>query len=358
MNLLNFNMTLQKIAIVAPDNIGDLLLCTPAIRAIRKGFPQAGITLFLSPLNQPIFEGNPDVDEIVVTERLPFIKYLKWALELRKRDFNLVVCLPANVRKYFLSFLLGRKERIGCFYKKMWVGSLLGKIFLTKTVSSADDPGETTRKKLKVKHELEQYLEIPAALGLSTEERDIIFYLDEEDNHFADDFLLKSRIKKEEFLLGIQYSERWFDDETRKEYFSLLLQKIRENFPSWKIIILYARPEEAKDLEKIFCEIGINQNILAAGELSLKKWAALIKRCSLFLSMEGGGPIMAGALRVPVVAIYFSLYYEYLIQKWYPWGAPYRLLRNPDYLRCSGKEKKIASQKLIEAIIKEIRGIS
>ncbi len=90
-SLLDFRPeTVERILVVSSTGIGDPLLSTPAIRALRQRYPMASIVAFLRHKYMGLFETNPDIDGII-----PYYgKYRKlvrtvWAL--RRGRFDLAV---------------------------------------------------------------------------------------------------------------------------------------------------------------------------------------------------------------------------------------------------------------------------
>jgi|GEM_PF-6524026 len=347
----------EKIAIVAPDHIGDFLFCTPAVRALRRGYPSARISLFLSGQNAPAARGNPDADEIIVVPELPHRAFIEWASSFRERHFDLVVCLPANVRKYFFSFLLGGKMRLGLYYARMLVGGLMAGMFLTRRRRVRTDPAETERKNLTVEHEVEQYLRLPASLGLSVEDKEIVFPLDDEERRFAGDFMQGAGLLPTDFILGVQYSDRWFSESSRKESFIAFINLLKKTRPSWKVLMMYTHPREEKEVRIILAESDKN-GTFCAGALPLKKWAAILGRCSLLITMDGGSAAVAGALKVPAVVIYSPLYYRYLVQRWHPWGAPWRAVKNDDFSSQEEEESGSYTGKMFEAVVSAMKELA
>jgi ADP-heptose:LPS heptosyltransferase len=75
--------------------IGDTLLATPALAALRRRFPFAKITALVSYSNAGILEDNPNLDDLVyVAERGPQPKIQRFAyrlLDIRRQKYELVV---------------------------------------------------------------------------------------------------------------------------------------------------------------------------------------------------------------------------------------------------------------------------
>ena len=59
----------QRLLVIRPDHLGDLLFTTPALHYLRSQYPQAHITALIGPWGEAVLAGNPDVDEILT---LPF----------------------------------------------------------------------------------------------------------------------------------------------------------------------------------------------------------------------------------------------------------------------------------------------
>lgn len=65
----NTDAVLRRIVVVKPDHLGDVLLASPALHALRRHFPTACITLAVGPRSAALARRLPDVDEVVV---IPF----------------------------------------------------------------------------------------------------------------------------------------------------------------------------------------------------------------------------------------------------------------------------------------------
>jgi ADP-heptose:LPS heptosyltransferase len=58
--------TLQRILLVRLDNLGDVLLTTPAFRAVRRALPEAHLSLLSGAAGCEIGRLNPDIDETIL----------------------------------------------------------------------------------------------------------------------------------------------------------------------------------------------------------------------------------------------------------------------------------------------------
>jgi len=90
----------QRVLVVDLDNLGDLLLATPAIRALRRRFPQAALDALVTEYAAPALLGNPHVDEILTCDKSvavgPLWPRARLAWHLRRRRYDLGVILEAH----------------------------------------------------------------------------------------------------------------------------------------------------------------------------------------------------------------------------------------------------------------------
>ena len=143
----------RRILVVRTDRIGDVVLTTPAIRALRQAYPEAHIAILVAKSTQALVDGNPDLNDVLVDDRRGRHQGLGfWRLvsEVRRKRFDLAVIFHTKRRTNLLCFFAGIPERIG--YKNDKFGFLL-------TEQIPDDRPAGT------KHESEYCLDMLRPLG-------------------------------------------------------------------------------------------------------------------------------------------------------------------------------------------------
>jgi len=79
----------KRILIVRMDKIGDLVLSTPVIKAVRDAYPDSHIAVLVRPYAREIVEGNPYIDEVITYDKTKnertFSSNVKFILNLRKK---------------------------------------------------------------------------------------------------------------------------------------------------------------------------------------------------------------------------------------------------------------------------------
>ena len=148
----------MKLAIFLPNWLGDLVMATPALRAIRRHFgPQAHVVGILRPKLTGLLDGTDWLDE-----QWPFDPrgqqrpHRSWALvrRMRRERFDMVLLLTNSLRTAVLAWLGGARERIG--YVRYGRGPLLtGKLY----------PRCSGRRVLPAPM-VESYLDLAEALGV------------------------------------------------------------------------------------------------------------------------------------------------------------------------------------------------
>ena len=130
MELINLKDTSDiKIMIRAANWVGDAIMTTPVIRAVRKNYPKAKIFVLAKPWVIPVYENNPNVDEILLYDNGGLHKKgfgtLRLAKDLRKYQFDLTILMQNAFEAGLISFLGGIKKRVG--YNTDGRGLLLNK---------------------------------------------------------------------------------------------------------------------------------------------------------------------------------------------------------------------------------------
>jgi heptosyltransferase-3 len=60
-----------RILVVTLRRLGDVLLTTPLVRTLRRGFPQGTLDILVFRGSERILKGNPDVDNVITVPERP-----------------------------------------------------------------------------------------------------------------------------------------------------------------------------------------------------------------------------------------------------------------------------------------------
>ncbi len=106
-----------KILIRATNWIGDATLSLPALRAIRRRYPDAEITVLARPWVSALYEGERSIDRVMLLEGAPGARDWKAKLDLvrllRRGNFDLAVLFPNSFESAAVVWLAGVKRIVG-----------------------------------------------------------------------------------------------------------------------------------------------------------------------------------------------------------------------------------------------------
>ncbi len=280
---------IQRILFVRTDRIGDTLMNVPAIRLLRQTYPKSWITLLCDKVVAPLFEGHPDIDEVMPVDPAALRSGIKPRFELfskiNKANFQLAVV--SNPNKFFHAavFFARIPHRVG--YGRKWG------FFLNHTLP--DDKDKSLR------HEIDSNLNL--VHRVSDLSWDGVLKLPVSD---------RARAKVKEFL-----SHRGAEDmviafhvgttHPRKrwpiERFSELADRVQAD--SGAKVVLVGGPEERDAGEMVFRQTHISV-VDAIGEFSLSELAAFftLENVKVLVSSDSGPAHLAWMMGTPAVIFY------------------------------------------------------
>jgi heptosyltransferase-2 len=284
---------IKRILIRSTNWVGDAVITTPAIRAVRKNFPEAKISLFAKPWVAPIFYNNPYIDNILSYDDAGKHKGLsgipRLSKELRKEKFDLAILLQNAFEAALIAVLAGIPNRLG-------YNTDARNLLLTHCIRLTPA--------LKRVHQIDYYLGILEGASLKSDSRQLTLVVTDEERKHAEKILAKHGITGKDRLIGINpgavfgSAKRWFPE--RYAALSVKLQKY-----SGAKIAIFGGPGE-KALGQHISELMGNRCVNFCGKTSLREAVALIERCQLFITNDSGLMHVAAALDTPQIAIFGS----------------------------------------------------
>ncbi|NLE64771.1 MAG: glycosyltransferase family 9 protein [Elusimicrobia bacterium] len=104
------NSKVEKVLVILPSNIGDVVLGLPVVDVVLAMFPAAEVSIVVGPRAQPLLAGNPVFRSVrIYDKRATFFQKIAFFLDLRKDFFDIVV----DLRNSFLPFLLRARRKTG-----------------------------------------------------------------------------------------------------------------------------------------------------------------------------------------------------------------------------------------------------
>lgn len=267
--------------------IGDAVMTIPALRALRKAYPGATISLLVRPSVIPVFEKSPDIDEIIAYDAKfrGVTGKLRLAGMLRHKKFSMAILLQNAFDAALIARLAGIPRRIG--YSRDGRGFLL-----TDAVPFSGDDRKV--------HHIDYYLNLLRSAGIPAD-------FEEPAIHLSLDELITAR----EALSGLQRpvlgvnpgatfgsAKRWLPGR-----FAEVANWFKRDTGGSAVI--FGSESEAALAHEIDKSIPEGKLFLA-GKTSLRELAALIAECDILLTNDSGPMHIAYAVGTPTLAIFGS----------------------------------------------------
>ncbi|MBF0203239.1 MAG: lipopolysaccharide heptosyltransferase II [Desulfamplus sp.] len=281
-----------KILIRAANWVGDAIMTTPVIRAIRKNYPDAHITLLAKPWVIPVFDHNPHIDEIMIyqnsTRHTRGIGTLRLARDIRKCRFDIAILMQNAFEAALITFLAAIPIRIG---------------YNTDGRSLLLNPSIKMDKKLKKRHLIDYYRGILKGMNLLDDGRELDLFISDIERKEAAITIAGYGIgqTEKEPLIGINpgatggTAKRWFPHR-----YAELAKRLSDKFKT-KILIFGGTSDEELGNAVNIESGGVCVNL--AGKTTLGQAFALIEKCTLFITNDSGLMHAAAALGTNQIAI-------------------------------------------------------
>ncbi len=285
---------IRKIAVINLGGIGDLLLSTPALRALRNAYPDGRIILLVSLGAFEFAKGLTCIDSIFVlrfsVSPVAVIANIKTLLALRKEKLDLAV----NMRT-LVSQMSAFKMRLllGIIGPKIKAGrDTQGRGWFFDVRIAEEDIGET--------YEMDYDIETAEALGARVTDETPDFKVREEDSKEVKFLLDSSGVSADNIIVGIhpggKPSHRW-----PAANFIETMKRIADKRKC--AFVITGEKGDALALQGLMCGSDIKV-IDLTGKLNIRQLGALIGMCGVYISGDTGPMHIAAALKTPQVAIF------------------------------------------------------
>jgi ADP-heptose:LPS heptosyltransferase len=302
-----------NIVLTRMDRVGDLILSTPAIASVRRSWPGARITLVCSSHNAAVVERNPDIDTVAV---LP-AKTTPAALGRRFRGAcDLAIALAPCAPDFALVGATRAPVRVGYTYLRRYFARVTARRFLTRIAISEADPALCERRAdYRVRHEVEQILELVLLAGGGEFIPDLVLPIDDLDRNAVAHVPAGG--------IAFHLGARWFSEgSTLASTLELIAGLRRFGLP---VVVTYGIDALAQ--ANVVRESGAADAVV--GGLSFAQWAAVFEKSSLVVTVDTGATHVASATRRPTVVLFEHRYFHLNSQEWSPYRVPSVCLRKP-----------------------------
>ena len=268
--------------------MGDIILTTPAITALRRSLPKASLTYVVEAPFARLVEGHPDLDRVIVIQpKLTTRDSLRLIRSLRRERFDAVIDFHGGPRTSLWTFLSGARLKVGYLIRrKGWPYDI--------AVPRKGDTGPI--------HSAENHLNLVRALGLHIKEEPGLSLPSArpEERARLDRIFAENKLKGTKVVVLHIGAGNAFRD-WGVERLTGLARRLAA-IPGVRVVLAGGESDLGR------AEEMLGRGNLAAlslvGELNLIELRELIARSALFVGPDSGPMHLAASTQTPIVAIF------------------------------------------------------
>jgi len=311
----------QRILAVRLDNLGDVLVTTPALHAIKASLPHARLTLLASPVGAQVARLNPDIDDLIVYEA-PWMDPWHKLPQDSQREQKMIAAIQESHFDGAIIFTSFHQSSLPAAYF-----CYLADIPL-RVAASIDGPGSllTTRHKHpeRMMHEVQRGLDLVSSIGLETDDLDLVLRVPENARRQLAALLYEHAIDLSRPLVvvhpGCSMPARTYPWEMYAQVVDLLVERLGAT------VALTGAMDEQALVDRVLVRLRRHTRratLALAGALSFEQFCALIEAADLTITNNTGPMHISAAVKTPVIAL-FALTNP--PEQWSPWRVPHRQL--------------------------------
>ena len=300
--------SVRRVLIVRLRSIGDTVLATPSLYALRRFLPRARIDIVLETWVAPVLDGCADVDNVLLVERGSTMARARLARQLRANRYDVAYNLHGGTTATLLMRAAGARHRVG--YEDYQYNRLL---------NHQAPPAPALWRKEKT-HSVEQQLALLGWTGVPVSDcPPTRLAVTDEAAHSVSKRLQQSGLGAGETFALLHpaaafESKRWSVDNFARVAESLAARGLR--------VVALAAENQSPLLEALQARCAAR--IESFTNLSLPEVTALAARARIFVGNDSGIAHMAAAVGAPSVVIFGSSN----VAHWRPWTpAPAAVVR-------------------------------
>ena len=327
----------DNILVINLMHIGDLMLTTPVLRTLRANYPTAGISLLVDKKLADLVWFNKHIDECILLDKKGadnnLTNFIKFVSSIRDRHFDLVINLHRNERASAIAAFSGAKRIVG--YSKPGFSLFFDRVLQNPSVAHHIGWGPFSlfppyRYVPGWKHQVHAHLDVlREALDIRTVDDGGLEMWLPEDAERSVEALWRRSFAPGQRVIAFNIGASWETKRWPGEYFA----RCADQFAAEGYGIAFLGG--AMDLSMVRECVGLMASRngqegtgpvrVFTGKLVLAELAAVLRRCSLFLTTDSGPMHVGVAMNVPIVTMFGAS----PVPGFYPYDAKDILIKAP-----------------------------
>lgn len=282
---------IERILIIRLAPLGETVLTTPVIRALRQHFRDAYITYMVAPTREDLVSANPHLNEVLTYQAsVPKLIY-----QIARRKFQMAIVLQPTFRLVLHTFLARIPFRIGF---ETNAGS--------KKLLNLAVPNNTAQ------HETQRYLDVIRALDIEVTDDEPEVFVDSASTAWANNFLEDQKLNDNNPIIGLNPGAATTYRRWHASNFAVLGDRLHETYGAH--IVITTGPREGELAHQVATQMS--RPAVIVNQATPMQLAALLQRCNLYISNDTGPMHLSTAVKTPTIAVFGA---SNLIQWAPPW---------------------------------------
>lgn len=283
-------MQIKKILIIRFSSIGDIVLTTPVIRALKVQLDDVKIHYCTKVAFKSILESNPYIDKIHTLDN----GLLNLVKKLKDEKFDVIIDLHHNLRTWIIKRLLGKRSY--SFDKLNFEKWLLVNLKINRLPNI---------------HIVDRYMNTVKPLGVKTDQLGLDYFIPESDeieNSWLPEPFQKGYVV---FAIGGQHATKKLPQERMIELCDRINKPViliggKEDISTGEIIeAFFQKMEDEAKFEKGLKEMGKKTYIYnACGKFNINQSASIIKKADYIFTHDTGMMHIAAAFKKHIFSIW------------------------------------------------------
>lgn len=277
----------KRIIVTFLMHLGDLILTTPFIHALRKAAPHAHITYLVDGKLKEVVDHNPYIDEVWTIDKKGKDNNIKALRAMSKRisegNFDVLINLHPNERCSFIDAFAKVPVKVGASHF-LFRGFFHPFLKLNRTIHAAD-----------------MYLDVLKRIGVDDLANDGLEVFPSPENvEWVKKYWQDKGVQEGTKLIGFNIGSAVVTKRWPAKNFALVADTLAQE--GYQTVFFGGKMDE--ELVKEATALMESKPIIATGDFTLGQLAAAMRSCSVIVTNDSGPMHMAISQKVPIVALY------------------------------------------------------
>ncbi|MDH4099972.1 MAG: putative lipopolysaccharide heptosyltransferase III [Nitrospirota bacterium] len=289
----------KRVLVIKLRYIGDVLITTPFIRALKENLPHAEISALVPAGTEAVLEGNPGLAQIIPYEKSIGIgNDLRVIQRLRDNKYDVCFDLSDADRSAWLGFFSGARYRFG------FEG---GGVLRKKNLYTQAIPPPPLRT-----HQVDRNLYLAESIGMAVGDRSLSLCLSYEELEKGQAILRSAGLVSQQPYVVVHAAARTLFKSWPAERFTVIADRLHS--AGYQVVLTGSEKDRA--MVRPIADRMAKPAIDLTGKTNLRQLASVIQGARLFVGNDSGPMHIASAVGTPVVALFGPTDWE----SWYPRG--------------------------------------